>query len=106
MILSSIIIYHFKKHDKIVILQFISLKLLFIPQNTYLKYLIKILNYAVIFMNSITLATIIIYLLVYPHAVMFITNLYLIMLSMFFMPIYAFKIIILILLIFIFNNIS
>ena len=75
-------------------------------EKTYKKYLIKFFNGWLIIINLYILFNLLKYLLIYPHAIMFITNFYLIILSVFFLPLYAFRISLLIISIFIFNNIS
>ena len=75
-------------------------------EKTYKKYLIKFFNGWLTIINLYILFNLLKYLLIYPHAIMFITNFYLIILSVFFLPLYAFRISLLIISIFIFNNIS
>ena len=72
----------------------------------YKKYFIKLFNLWLIIINLYILFNLLKYLIIYPHVIMFITNFYLIILSIFFLPIYAFKIALIIILIFIFNNIT
>ena len=72
--------------------------------NFYIYYLVKIFNYWLIIVNIYILINLLIYLIIYPHIVMFITNFYLILLSIFFLPTYAVKIVLVLISIFIFNN--
>lgn len=75
-------------------------------EKKYKIYIIKIFNLWLIITNLYILFNLLKYLIIYPHVVMFITNFYLIILSIFFLPTYAFKISLIIITIFIFNNLT